>query len=367
MEIINDNISKRITSLRFILIILVVFIHNHFTNDNITTFNLAANTNHILVENNFVYWFKLFISEGLGRGSVPLFFVFAAFLQFSKEYRYLDLLRKKVKTILIPFFLWSLATLIFYTIFSLLFKNFISNAYNSKDVLQLNLWTIKDWFHFFIGYKASGNNYPFVTQLWFVRDLFLLICLSPILSYLMKKIEKGLFILISIWFICGFRSIIISNQALFFYILGMYWAKEKIHCIEIVDSIKWYEIIPIFLLLFVYTYTGNTSYVVTKNLIRITSAIILLKFSNIIIHNNKIFRIQEFLSRYSFFVYAIHQPLFLLIFRKLWLRILPMTNSFLSLLEYFCVSIVLIIISLLIGIFLDKFCKPFFRLLNGGR
>lgn len=83
-KIIDSNTSKRITSLRFLLIILVVFIHNCYTTDLIQKIVSQGNVPPVFVENAFGYWIKLLITGGIARAAVPLFFMFSAYLQSKK-------------------------------------------------------------------------------------------------------------------------------------------------------------------------------------------------------------------------------------------------------------------------------------------
>ncbi len=104
---IDENTSKRITALRFLLIIFVVFIHNNFTADSIATSVANGNAAPIFNQGVVGKWIQLFISDGIGRGAVPLFMLFAAYLQAKKDDSYGVLLKKKAKSLLVPFVLWT--------------------------------------------------------------------------------------------------------------------------------------------------------------------------------------------------------------------------------------------------------------------
>ena len=71
MLAISEWESKRITSLRFLLIIFVVFIHNIDKNEAINYYHLAFE------EPVAITWFKTFVMGILGGAAVPIFFVFA--------------------------------------------------------------------------------------------------------------------------------------------------------------------------------------------------------------------------------------------------------------------------------------------------
>lgn len=86
---INDNDSKRITILRFILIFFVIVLHNFFSVENILQYNSDYK------ENIFVYFIRYLITEGFARSAVPIFVLFAAYIIGKKQYDYKDLIKKR--------------------------------------------------------------------------------------------------------------------------------------------------------------------------------------------------------------------------------------------------------------------------------
>ena len=94
MLAISECESKRITSLRFLLIIFVVFIHNIDKNEAINYYHLAFE------EPAAITWFKTFVMGILGGAAVPIFFVFAAYLQFAKQDDYKSLIKNVQKAFL---------------------------------------------------------------------------------------------------------------------------------------------------------------------------------------------------------------------------------------------------------------------------
>ena len=106
VAIIPKETSMRITSLRFLLAIFVVFIHNNFTVEYIAQL-VEQGAEDIYFKPNIVSeWIQLVITQGLAQCAVPLFFLFAAYLQARKADCYKTLLKKKLKTLVIPYVLW---------------------------------------------------------------------------------------------------------------------------------------------------------------------------------------------------------------------------------------------------------------------
>lgn len=91
VQIVSEETSKRITSLRFLLIVFVVFIHANLKAD------VALNYYKLdFIQPKWIEVIKNVITETVGGAAVPLFFFFASFLQFSKNDKYKTLLKKKV-------------------------------------------------------------------------------------------------------------------------------------------------------------------------------------------------------------------------------------------------------------------------------
>ena len=107
MSSISEDTSKRITALRFLLIVFVVFIHNNFTTKTIAEEFEKTGVLTLFKPNAFSEWTQLFISQGIARCAVPLFFLFAAYLQAKKNDTYPTLLKKRAKSLLLPFVIWT--------------------------------------------------------------------------------------------------------------------------------------------------------------------------------------------------------------------------------------------------------------------
>ena len=82
---ISDATSKGITSLRYLLSVLIVFAHNNFTVADIAEKFTDPAARPIFVQNEFGRWLQFFISIGIANCAVPLFFLFSAFLQAKRN------------------------------------------------------------------------------------------------------------------------------------------------------------------------------------------------------------------------------------------------------------------------------------------
>ena len=229
-------------------------------------------------------------------------------------------------------------------------------------------WSLDDWIKEFLGYRIDGILGPpaLAGQFWFVRDLIILVVISPLLRTLVQKFGTGFLIIVSILYFTQTKIYILETHALFFYVIGLYWG-DKLPLLENVDKITWLESIIVFLGTFFSTYLLYGKESMLYGCLMIASCTLLLKFSTLIITHEKAFNIAAYFSVFSFFLYAIHMPVLTVSLLKIWLKFFPMKNAFFCLFEYFGLSILTIVIGTGIGIGLRKVCPPAFALFNGGR
>ena len=357
---ISEETSKRITSLRFLLAVFVVFIHNTISQE-------------MAVENSYVYnnstigvWIQNIIAF-FTTSAVPLFLLFAGYLQAKKSDTYLILLRKKIRSLLIPYILWIALYLFYETLVkSWLIKTLPSLFSDHNNVYKF--WSVKDYFFHILGYSSEQGGVPLAAgQFWFVRNLFLFVLISPLFVFLVKKTPFFVFLSISTIFV-SVNIIWEVNlpYSLFYYIGGLYLGFYDFNLFEKIDRIKWYEI-GFYFVVVLLLYIFQIQLPCYSALATLFSSLIILKFSNVLIQSNKIFEITKYLSDFSFFLYAIHMPVLNVLVQKVWLRFFPMKNTFFCLFQFFGSTIIIVIIGTYIGIFLRKICPPLFSLLNGGR
>lgn len=354
-KLISDETSKRITSLRFLLIILVVFIHSNLT------VNQALNYYHYdFNQPKTIEIFKNFVCGTLGNASVPLFFLFASYLQFLKNDKYLTLLKKKSKKLLLPYILWTLITVFLYFVtqtFQLTAQFFMSPSNIVRN------WNVFDYLKIFSYHK---NGYPLVFQFWFLRDLMIFILVSPILKFFCEKFTGSMVIIITIIAVKRIPIFISADSsALFFYMAGYYFAKYRVSFFYLADRIKFIEYIMLLTVAVVFDLLFDKTYCFDFFEI-IISCLFFLKLSATFIKHKRLYSKLEYLSRYSFFLYAVHMPFLGSIINKLSQKLIPLHGIF-CLFQFLLAASLTICLGTIIGIVINKTCKNLFILLNGGR
>ncbi len=305
-KVIPQETSDRIASLRFLLVALVVFIHNDFTVESIA--ETVANGSHAIVfcTSAFGEWVQRLISQGIARGAVPLFFLFAGYLQAKKNDSYRLLLKKRARSLLRPFVLWMGFYAFCFAGAKLIIAQIAPTLVTHPDSSALT-YSILDWFHNFLGYKlkpdGTFSNPGFAIQFWFIRDLLVLVILSPVFRWLLAKCPSATMVLSGVSFLTPFPVFFVNAQSLFFFLAGLGWAFGNIPVFEKVDSIHWLDIILVFALSFSASeifFGGNGP---LHGLTVLAAAAALVKISAIIVRSPKYLAVSTWLG--GFFLFSL--------------------------------------------------------------
>lgn len=349
----NKAFLSKISGLNFILALLIVALH-------------SSCQPYLL--NNSSYQVFSFIFQVIGiiaDSATPTFFFISAYLfyrnfDFSK---YKSKIANRIKSLVIPFFIWSI---LFLFVFSIIQNLPLSIAINQKKV-QFNF--------LFITNAILFNEYN--APIWFLRTLFIYTVISPIIFYLLKRLKEYSFVIIIIFIILNLLNNIKYTSIFFWmpiYFLGAY-SVQYLQILFDEKFIKKYKKYYYFTLLFLIVInilliksffwstdkSGNLYY-----LYRMISPIIIIGATLIL--NNDIFEDNDkkkVIFRSSFFIFCSHS-IFVLFVRKILLIFLSRNNS-----QIFIAYILTIFISVismeLIYLFLNKFLPKFLNVLLGCR
>lgn len=186
----SDKDSRLISSLRFPLAVMVVFIHCG---------------NRPFMKSG--EWFRVLLADVLPAIAVPLFFLISGYLFFQglEKWNWNEWRRKmnhRIKTLLIPYLIW--VTL--YIAYVYLHQCRLSLG-ESGSWLPLDKWIfdnggIRMWWDSIVtrnsyplGYETISAH-PFHRVMWFVRDLLVINLLSPVIHWALR--QGGLWFLLTL-------------------------------------------------------------------------------------------------------------------------------------------------------------------------
>lgn len=346
---IEKKESNQIKIIKTVLVFMILFIHSnkseiHFSESNI-----------ILEVPVWLEIIKYSISNVICRSAVPLYFVISAILLYRKDFSWNDNIKKKIRRLLFPYVIFNTIWIVIFYVsqnISVLSRFFAS----SEFIIQQ--WSIADWINAFLG--LSG--YPFAYHLWFLRDLFVLNCLSIFIKKVIDRFPKFIFVITILFWLSGNQTglFLLSREAIVFWILGYYIIKSDFHIDKIMRFNPYLVCLTYILLLALDVLLKNGMiYKPIHNLTILFGCIFWIRILAPISEKKTLNRCIGFLSMYSFGVFLMHE--YLLKFSlKIGVLLLP-NNSLFQLLEYCSIPLLVYATTLLVNIYLNRLLPGLYK------
>lgn len=352
-------LSKTINILRFPLIVGVVFIHSYICRADIESLPISS-TNATWA----IFIFD-FISNGIARISVPCFFFISGFLFFFQTKFtfdiYIQKLRRRFHTLLLPYILWNLIG------FSLLLIQLhprIIIYFPSLIGFHPTAVTFIESFYGLHLPKSDGALYPVDFPLWYIRDLILLILISPIIHWFIKHLQFFFILTLGCLWYMGTRVLGMDFQGIFFFPLGAWFSINNINFVKVFKNIGWL-LLPLYIILVTTdTLTKNRDYNIYIHHAGVLIGLIIyfIIAAYFIEHTNK--RISQFLTKSTFFIFALH-GLFIGKYLKLLIAIINPASLCSILFIYFFVPITSIFSCSLLYYLFNRYLPFITQLLTG--
>lgn len=306
--------------LRFPLAILVVFVHSFEADIDVVELHASGLTGLAVYD-----YIRLFFSVVIARSAVPIFFIISGYLLFLKveEYNkivYISKLLKRWHSLVIPYLSW----IILFILWTLMFKvggillhskpwTGILEYFQENSYLHM-LWDSSVWGEriTWLGMETH-NSGPVLLPFWYMRDLIMMVVISPIIYWLIKEAKIIFLILLLAIYVFDIRVSWMSGTfacASLFFSLGAYFAIKKQDFTDVLW--KWKKIIcPVAVVLMVsQTYTGSAMGDEFSKMIHpwlvIFQSFTLILLASALCKYPKFYNINKKLTRTSFFIYALH-------------------------------------------------------------
>jgi len=350
----------------------IVLIHIFYVTKGITV-------NGVVYGANAPYWLlcicNLF-SMVLARIGVPLFFLMSGYLFFQQSLTadvYKSKLKKRARTLLVPYLLWNAIFLLFFAVHSLPLFNGFSHIGEGR-------WTILRVLGSFcdkrMGVFPSAEDvsevfaYPQDIPMWYVRDLMIVMLLAPLLYALIKKAGWWVVATLGVvwYFVWGnkqFGYLCQLTDAAFFFAWGAYLAvrgRDFVAAMRRFRPALWlYPVIAIADLLT----KGEPCNPYLHNAGIIVGMFAAVQLTAMLLERGKI-RVSKFLANASFFLFAAHclvlNPLLRIV-----LMVCHIDSPFYILALYFTVPLMAIALCLGTYWLLHRYTPRLCALLTGGR
>lgn len=285
-------ISKEITWLRFPLIFCVLIIHSNFSVINGGWGNQPVAS-----------WLSNHISS-LAFICNPAFFFISGMLFFKDGFFNIHIyaykLRRRIHSLLIPYVIWNTIYLFILCLAEQLKTGF--TAIIDKPICQFD---INDFlFAYYDISKINGQggvSAPIDIPLWFVRNLLMIVLISPVIFFIIKMLSrkgKAITVVVLSAIIVIFDSARYFNEFrsdILFFSIGAYFGIEK----NIIFRLRKYTFYLLIasIVLFLLNFTLSSYLLFILSLFQIVA--FMLSHNYIRIHNT--------LSQATFFIFASHQ------------------------------------------------------------
>lgn len=374
MNIQTDRIiSDSLNYMRFPLAIIVVLCHI------VTNGPLEIQGNIIGFDNMpLLKFFNVFVDATLRGISVPIFFVISGYMFFREgvfnEKIYAKKIKNRIKTLLIPYIVWNAIAVglrLFYTL--PIFETLMPTLHNinldfSISAILNTFWDAnKDIF----SELPTDHSFPENAPLWFLRELMILVLLTPCFYCVIKKMKSFILVssivYISIIFIdLGYIGSLLYCS--YFFCLGAYFSLNKKNIINTFEELRMITYIgyPLTIILYLICFYCDMTFLL--EFVKSISVLFALLFSYNISYEavNKGKKMSKFIASSSFFIYISHILICMSISKLLFVFFAP-TLSITIIMIYLLSVILTIILLLSVYYVLNKYMPRMLTFLTGRR
>ena len=356
----NKTISQRIKFLNFFCMFLLVFIHGYnLQDDHLFTNSIVTEP---LTPTSFT---EYFLANGLFRFRIPLLMTISGYLLAYKDQTpYIELLKKRFRTLIIPYILVSALSILFLLIAEQTFFKSGTDGLWGKRIIDFG---VKDYF-----YRLFVSPIPF--QLWYLRILFLFIILYPAIKFCLQRFPLAFLISLFI-FRMSFNNF--HGTHVFYFSLGIFLQLNKIN---ITDTPKLLSIKALTILLvsivFIktiiafkgYPVMGNATFYILQMMYTIHGMISLVVVWFGLDKIATYFMKKEWFHKIvgaSFFIYAFHEPMMVMLFDPYlkYLSFLPGARM----IGFLTLPIFVLFICILFDALIAKTIPSLYNVLTGNR
>lgn len=326
----NITLSKTFDVLRGPLALLVVYLHIDSNPVPLSIFQQDAE--------GFLYnGIKLFVVQ-IANLAVPCFYIISAYLLMYKSGEYLFMLKKKIKSLLLPYIIWNLLAAIYI-----------------KLTQGDNLFSFYDLF-------IRPANFP----LWFLRDLIILVILSPVFRLLINYLKQfSLFLFIILYLMNAQEYLFLSfyeNTSIFFFFIGAYWGILKYDFFLSIKTVIMLAVLTVVMYVISIMFY-DTTYGVIQKIWLLLGSFSLIAIINCFVNFVKLPSILFKISGCSYFIYLSHKLGFTYIAKYPFSWFAP--SDFISIVKFLVAPFITVFLCYLIYQICSKYIPNVFSIVIG--
>jgi surface polysaccharide O-acyltransferase-like enzyme len=359
MPTIDHESSIRLRLLNFPLIVGVVYIHAYTTTIRFSGSTLGTEQPDYLTD--FV---RILISQGIARLAVPMFFLIAGYLFLAGStwsWRvYGSKLASRARTLLVPFLFW--------TLLGLAIRHFGQSIPAVAAYFAGDGPPIADYSAFAVLNAVFGFvSFPEAYHFWFIRDLMLLIILSPLIVLILEYTAMPFITAVFLAWITGTWPIAVPDAVgVLFFSAGCYLAMKGKSLFALDRYGIWFVIFYLPALLADVIWYDEPFNNCLHRCGIVVGIVAALWSTRLALGHEQLKNALVWLGGASFFVYAAHEPL-LGIVRTVAFQLVPFDWPYAMLSIYLLLPLVLI--AFLVGVhrLLAGYAAKPLGIITGGR
>jgi fucose 4-O-acetylase-like acetyltransferase len=348
--------------------VLLVFVHGYNLNNRyLLPFSIVDES---VTTNTFLQYF---LANGIFRFRISMLFIISGYLFSMKDIApYRERIKKRVRTLLVPYVLWSAAALIV----TMFFEQW---SVTRMAVVQASLGPFAEKRILEYGpmeFMVRLVLAPLPFQLWFIRCLFIYNLMYPWLKKAVLHYPGTTLTLASILWITSFFGWFVEGEGLLFFTLGIWLCKSDFNIQQLPS---WLRITPL-LCLWVIVALIKTWLAFKGQIGSVPIELILTALHKFVVLSGLIgiwygcdpivrFLMNQrwfvWMSAFSFIIYALHAPLinYSINLAFFW------SSSILHyrLLTFFFLPVLVVSVCILVGVILRSCTPRFYSILTGGR
>lgn len=339
---ISEDMSQRLNIMKFIFMVLVVFIHSEALPE--LPFEVQVP--------EYVALCKDIVVDGICAIAVPGFFFISGFLLFSKDFTWFGNLKKKVRSMIIPYVIINTFWVLFFKCmqsFEATAPFFAGDAYQIKGVSGL--------------LAAYFNPIPLYYPFWFLRDLIILNIFARVIKIMIDKLPIiSLIAIIALVFNTIKIPLLVSNESFCMFTLSYYLVKYRFEAKKI-ENVSLLIVGATF-----GCFTGIMLWLWNHTMIRLLFIIAGLVFFYVLagkIRKGRSAKRFLWCSQFTFFIYAFHE-FYEAMLKKIIMMIIPQ-YGLVQLVEFFVIPSVVIGACILVGFILKSYMPRVYGFICGSR
>ena len=342
--------SEKLKVISFLSIIIVFYLHAGYPDEVVATMKIP-----VVV--------RSCIAGIFGPCAVPMFYAISGYLFFygvTDVQKICEKMKKRIRTLIIPFVIAALFFPLFFMMMEFVpgaAKHINSDSYIEKFSTMPILKILMSLFY------DSGNGMPWAYHLWFMRDLVIIVALSPLLYYLRRWTRYWSIAIVLVFYI-------LFPQVQFSY--AMYWFVAGSYVMDILGKLPRRIVVIMFVgFLLMAIYRQIYAYDAWKyfRIIEISLGVSSLWCIYDLFVSEKYRLISTPLlntaCQFTFFLYLYHEPAFHIIVKGI--PLILGENWFGYTMSFLLSPIIMAPIGISIGYAIKKYIPTIYGIIVGGR